>query len=170
MENLKNGKQQDDSTDLPLSDPKIFLPNGKPINLIKKWAFYLLFLLIASLFTLIRIHNLHEFTLFESINLSILVLIVCTNKAPISVSISTLTKTLVYTYTNSWAQTKYTTVELDQAGGAYKYDVSKTGGAWKLVLYNDNIFKNRISIRASTANGYSEEQLDEIVRLIHQCK
>ncbi|KIO76008.1 hypothetical protein TH53_17465 [Pedobacter lusitanus] len=153
-----------------LSDPRVFLPDRKSSGLLRKWIYYLTFLLITFLFSFLYIRNRHESIVFVSIFIIITVIIILTNKEPVSLSISIINKTLTYTYSNSWGQTRCTTVDLKHAGGFYKYDISKAGSAWKLVLYNDSIFRNRISIRARTAGGYSEEQLDEIVALVHQCK
>ncbi|WP_342644672.1 hypothetical protein [Mucilaginibacter sp. CSA2-8R] len=90
-------------------------------------------------------------------------------KRPLQVSIDTDARQLHYVYENLAGHEHTLTLNLRNIRGYYERErQSRLTFEWHLVLYNQWGLYKKLSIKEG--NGYTHEQLDQIVKLINRCK
>jgi hypothetical protein len=150
--------------------PRVFVPNAatKPSLVSQIFGYILGVVLLIAL--LMRATSTPNAIIPISALIIIFILVAFLVKKPVSITISTADKTLLYSYKDFLGKEHEITVDLSNAGGGYKYELfSKVSSGWRLLIYNGNYFHNRVSIE-QREGGFSKEQLDEIVELIHECR
>jgi len=158
----------------PLPNSIVFLPNGKPLNVIFFW------LIPITLFIVCLWQN------GVSIPNATLAILLCGMfsldtffyKKTISIVISVEENILDYRYYNCWGQQRLVAMDLTKATVSYKYRLvnlnyrlfAKLKLRWRILLYKDSYLFNRIIIKQDDEIGYNKNQLDQIFLLISQCK
>lgn len=90
-------------------------------------------------------------------------------KRPLQVTIDTGTRQLQYVYENFLGHQGTLTLQLDHVRGYYERErYSRFKFGWHLVLYNQWGLYQKLSFKEG--DGYTQEQLDAIVKLVHACK
>ena len=155
-------------------ESKTFLPLGKPGNLIFIWLLPVVLAILCFLKIELTIANVFiVFVLFSLYSFENLLY-----KRPISVTISVQDKMLIYYYCNCWGNKKTVTVNLSSAAISYKFTLlwltyrvyGKLSLGFRLALYNDNYFHNRVVIKEDDKSGYSKMQLEQMSELINTFK
>lgn len=143
----------------------VFKPNGKHINMASRWTIGAM--LFVILYFVLRFAGREpEIALLGVV---IMLGIAWFRKEPVSLTVLPAQKKLIYCYRNGLGQKKRVYVDLQTAGGSYEYkDYNNTAYGWRLLLYNGNYFKNRVSIMENAKTGFDKKQLDEIVTLVHK--
>jgi hypothetical protein len=118
----------------------------------------------------INSHNLLPHLMMAVVILAInLFIVLLPFKRPLQVTIDTEAKQLHYRYENCFGREGVLIINLGHVWGYYEREMLgkfKTG--WHLVLYNHWGLYRKLSIKEG--DGYTQEQLDQIVKLVHQCK
>lgn len=90
-------------------------------------------------------------------------------KRPLQVTIDTDAKQLQYRYENCFGREGVLIINLGHVSGYYEREMfGKFKSGWHLVLYNHWGLYQKLSLKEG--DGYTQEQLDEMVKLVHQCK
>lgn len=157
-----------------MPESQTFLPNGKPLSIIYFWL--IPFGLAALILIIEGVSIVNIITVILVIG--IYSLDILPYKKPVSITISTIDKILQYRYRNCWNQNRLLTVDLNTASISLKHRLvnlnyrlfGKIKFRWRLLLYKDNYFHNRVVIKQDDEVGYSKEQIDHMFNLINQCK
>jgi hypothetical protein len=150
----------------PLTTHKVFIPNGKPINVI---FFWLLPVVLITLFLLKDGFSLSNF-IASVLIFSLLSLEILFYKKIISVIIIKEENTLQYRYYNCWGQKRLVTINLNNAHISYKHTLvnlnyrlfAKLKFRWRILLYEGSYFSNKVIIKEDNEIEYNKQQLDEI--------
>lgn len=90
-------------------------------------------------------------------------------KRPLHINIDTDARQLHYVYENLASRQKTLTLDLSNIRGYYERErLSRLTFGWHLVLYNHWGLYQKLSIKEG--NGYTQEQLDQIVKLANRFK
>ena len=155
-----------------MPNPQVFLPNSstKPQSSLFKKIFSYAFVALMIFISVMRTVSTNGGFIILGATAIMFAVVALFVRRPVSITVSVEEHTLQYIYKNIIGSEKTITVDLSNAVGTYKYELfSKVSSGWRLLLYNGNYFNNRVSIE-QRAGGFSKEQLDEIVALIHQCQ
>lgn len=149
---------------------RIFLPKNKSNTFVLLTIYWLAPLVIAVLPFLRSGNSVSSILTAGVIYVIMIAFMTLRLKMPVSITISTDTKMLYFKYWNCWHQIKVQTIHLSTASGDLRYITRKYYAGWRLLLYERWWFHNRLVLKEDEKAGFSKEQLDEIAKLIEQCK
>ncbi len=155
-----------------MSEHIIFIPihrNATLFDTIMTWIVVAVFAVCVFIYLIVS--NSNNSTTIVFVFAFIFMLIALLDRRPVSITLSSVDKTLEYCYKNCWGEEKKITLDLTKSGGHYKFEIlGKTSSGWRLLLYEGNYFHKRLSIVAKDKGGFSKAQLDKIVAMIVLCK
>lgn len=134
-------------------------------NFWRVWSFWAIFLLISSFVMLLRRRDPVGVLLADCIFIWFPLLF----SHDVLITVNTKTSMLRYYYLTGWGSLKCKKIDLKTAEGSYKTERGRGQQKyWRLVLYNGNgWFKKKVSVQEGK---FSKSQLDEISKLIDECK
>ncbi|MCC8424149.1 hypothetical protein [Mucilaginibacter sp. UR6-11] len=148
-----------------------FIPEGDMPSENKKWTGLLVINAFILVIWYLIMHNKYP---YETVRpwLFILVILIPVDisilffsKDPVKVTLIKDTGIFQYDYIDFFGSEKNRTIYLKTAYYKYKADVTHTGAAMRLLIYN-NYFKNQVVIKADEKMGFNRAQLDAIAEEI----
>lgn len=117
----------------------------------------------------INSHSLPHLVMAAIILAINLLIVLLPFKRPLQVTIDTDAKQLRYRYENCFGREDVLIITLGHVRGYYEREkFGRLNSGWHLVLYNHWGLYQQLSLKES--DGYTQEQLDQIVKLVHECK
>jgi hypothetical protein len=146
--------------------PKIFTATEPTESAAKNWIITFGAALVPII---VRINSLPYWIFGAVILLFNIFVVLLPFKRPLQVSIDMSVKQLHYVYENFLGHEDTLTLSLNHVRGYYERErFSRLTFGWHLVLYNHWGVYHKLSLKEG--DGYTQEQLDEIVKLVHACK